>query len=610
MEAKKVNIFALLMVVVMCAVSIYIGVSRKDNTSVLNNEIVSIYKKLDTLDNKIDNNKGKSAYEVAVEEGFSGTEGEWLVSLKGTNGTNALASVSTRDIYQAYLEAENKTEAELSYKDFLVYYYSVVDKKDTKTATQLAYSTTVDICYSYTNYTYCVEQGTASNQTAYKIDSSNSGNKGGVAAGAGVIYQMLDTDSNDELDTAYIITNYHVAYLENYSNDSNYVVYYNETSQSYFLGTKVNDSDLKTGSQSSGLFGQTTTYNYFLASAITIPSIDDSISMHFLNGTNNEYYGIYLYGYQDENYKVNATFIGGSADNDIAVLKVERDNISSELASIFFDSGYYSQATIGDSIDLVGGEEVIAVGNPLIPNVSNGMTILQYEQAYVDALVLSSTSGVVSSISNYTLFESLLDSSETINMRLIRVDAAINSGNSGGGLYDLYGNLIGIVNSKMASSSIDNVGYAIPINVAKGVADQVISQCDGLTKTSTNTRIKTLKTTNLGFDIENGASKSKVVTNSTNQKEWLVSKNILVKNLTESSIAYTSGLRNDDVILEVAFGGKTYSCENFFNQDFELKDLLLNVDLSCDKITFKVSRMSSELNVTISLGSDCFAEIC
>ena len=107
-------------------------------------------------------------------------------------------------------------------------------------------------------------------------------------------------------------------------------------------------------------------------------------------------------------------------------------------------------------------------------------------------------------------------------MRLIRVDAAINSGNSGGGLYDLYGNLIGIVNAKRVSSSIDNVGYAIPINIASAIADQVIDQCDGDNKASANTRIKVLQTESLGFEVVNGASKSELITNSKEQKEWLV----------------------------------------------------------------------------------------
>jgi S1-C subfamily serine protease len=283
------------------------------------------------------------------------------------------------DIYNSYLDATNQTSADMDYDEFLIYYYSVVDKYDTKTATQLAYSTTVDICYSYSSLTYAIRVN--GDGTFTPLDSGSK--KGGASAGAGVIYQMFDTDSNSELDTAYIITNYHVAYIENYSNDPNYVVYA-ECVQG-FTGYSVN--------------------GYFLAEdykktddGINKLSEENGISKHFLIGTDDQYYGIYLYGYQEAEYKLNATFVGGSADNDIAVLKIERENISQELASIFFDSGYYNEVTVGDSTDLVGGEQVIAVGNPLIPTEKT-------EQGFIDALVLSSTTGVVSAISNTTAFD-------------------------------------------------------------------------------------------------------------------------------------------------------------------------------------------------------------
>jgi serine protease Do len=203
-----------------------------------------------------------------------------------------------------------------------------------------------------------------------------------------------------------------------------------------------------------------------------------------------------------------------------------------------------------------------------------------------------------------------LDSTKVIDMRLIRVDAAINSGNSGGGLYDMYGNLIGIVNSKMASSNIDNVGYAIPINVASAIADQVIYQCDGLYKTSLNSRVKVLKTENLGFDATNGISKSKVIINSNNQKEWLVTYNILVSDIKQNSLAYQAGIRDDDIITDIVFESMNHSSEMYFNQDFELDDLLLKVKPNTSSISFKVLRGRDEYTCTITLTSDCFTEIC
>ena len=594
MESKKNNIFAVLMVVIMFAVSIYIGVSKNGTISNLENNISEMQLELNKQSEKIEETAGLSAYEIAVEEGFEGTEGEWLLSLKGKDGENAIPTVSLVDIYNAYLEEVNKTSAEMSYEDFLIYYYSVVDKYDSKTATQLAYSTTVDICYSFTSQTYYIQ--TSGN--SFSVNESLSGKKGGVSAGAGVIYQMIDSDSNGELDTAYIITNYHVAYIENYSNDPNYVVYANYSSD--FFSGSVSVSE------------------YFLAEdykvkddGITKLSVDEAISKHFLIGTNDEYYGIYIYGYQDKEYKINATFVGGSADNDIAVLKIERDNISSEyLAEVFFDSGHYNEAVFGDSLDLVGGEEILAVGNPLIPNTQTGMNLEQYENAYIDALVLSSTTGVVSTISNEVVFTSLIDSTKQTKMRLIRVDAAINSGNSGGGLYDFYGKLVGIVNSKIASSSYDNVGYAIPVNIAIGIADQIIKQCEGDSPLSANTRIKRIETSNLGFDVVQGESKSKVVVNPDGQKEWKVSYNLLVKNVDLTSVAATSGLQNDDIITEISFDGGIFGAETYFNLDYELRDLLLKVNTTTPSITLKVSRLGVEHTIVINLTAECFTEIC
>lgn len=602
MGSKKFNVIAFIMMAVMCVVSVFACLTNKKDDTNISDDILAIYKKIE----KLEDNDGKSAYEIAQDNGFTGTESEWLDSLVGAPGENALSTITPYNIYEAYLDVINKTSSEFSYNDFLVYYYSVADKHDVKTATQMAYSTTVDICYSWTNYTYYMQETTIGGETAYVYSASNSGAKGGVSAGAGVIYQMIDSDDNGSLDTAYIITNYHVAYIENYTNDSNYSLYYNSSRDSYFLGSKFNEETLR--ETYSGYFS---TYKYYLKSDMDILTTDEGISKHFLSGGDTEdYYGIYLYGYQDKDYKLNATFVGGSADNDIAVLKVERENLTTEMAKVFFDSGNYAEVKVGDSSKLVGGEEIIAVGNPLIAKTSDGMTLSQYESAYLDALVLSSTSGVVSVVSDNGLFTSLLDSNQTINMRLIRVDAAINSGNSGGGLYDLYGNLVGIVNSKIASSSYDNVGFAIPINVAVNIAEQVINQCEGESKTSSNTRIKVLKVENLSFTVEKGSSKSSVVKDSNGNNEWNVSYNILVQNIDGDSLAFASGLRNDDIIKSVSFGGKTYDAETYFNLDYELEDLLLKVGLSETTIVFNVTRATGNAVVTITLNSNCFVEIC
>lgn len=603
MEAKKVNIFAFLMMIVMSVVSIYVCVGKKDSNTGLTDDILALHKQIEKLEDEVANNKGDSAYELAKNQGFTGNVNEWLDSLKGADGQDAELDISLDQIYAAYLTDTGKTQTEYTYYDFLLEIAS--GKYGTEVATKIAYSSTVDICYSYSGLIHYIQ---SSGTSFSPIETKTAG---GVSAGAGVIYQMFDSDSsdeNDELDTAYIITNYHVAYIENYSNDPNYVVYGDCTV------TGLNYSTLKYSY---------TVNEYFLANdytksetnTVTKLSIDEAISKHFLiGGDTNDYYGVYLCGYnKDIDYKLNATFVGGSADNDIAILKIERGNqTSTEMAEIFFDSGYYEPAAIGNSNDLVGGEDIIAVGNPLIANTSSGMTLEQYEQAYIDAMLLSPTNGIVSSVSDTIAMESLINANETVYMRLIRVSAAINSGNSGGGLYDLSGKLIGIVNSKIASSSYDNVGYAIPINVATGIADQIIHQCDGATKTSTNTRIKTLTTENLGFEIKKGISNSSATLDASgNNKNWNISYNVLVGTVTEDSLAYGggNGLVEGDIIKQVSFGGVSYSASEFFNMDYELKDLLLKVKLDCTQISFTVSRDGTEQTIAISLNSSCFVEI-
>ncbi len=123
-----------------------------------------------------------------------------------------------------------------------------------------------------------------------------------------------------------------------------------------------------------------------------------------------------------------AELVGGDADNDVALLKIEA---TSTLPT----------CQVGDSDQLQVGEMVAAIGNPL-GELTNTLTV-----GYISALDREiNTDGT------------------PINM--LQTDAAINSGNSGGPLFDMYGNVIGITTAKYASSSIEGLGFAIPINDA------------------------------------------------------------------------------------------------------------------------------------------------
>lgn len=570
MENKKFNVFALFMMIFMCAFSVFIGLRSNDGK---------------------DGTNGLSAYELAVRSGeFSGTELEYLESLSGKDGK----SVTVEDLYNAYLKLHNKTNAEYTFSQFISDYYkdSVLDSGESQTKRQISTSqalrSTVDICYSSFMNTNIIALASTNNSNYYQIATTNQ-TPISVSAGSGVIYQMSE-------DTAYIITNYHVVYVDNYSTDSSYKVFYNQDTESYFTGTY--DASKIERVTSGGFFGGST-YTVIEKQYIT----EAPLYTHFLDS-----YDVYLYGYQTEEYKLSASFVGGSANNDIAVLKIEKQ--ASKNNELIFN-GNYKAVDIGDSEELSIGEDVIAIGNPLLAdtskvNTSEYKTAEEYvqgiKQAYVEALCLTATDGVVSNISEYASFESLVNPGTAVDMRLIRVSSAINAGNSGGGLYDISGRLIGIVNGKLASDSYDNVGYAIPINIASRLAKQIIAQCENSKET---TRVKAITADKLGLKVK--TSKSGSTAPSFDGINWDNRNTVVVKSISATSKLYALGLRQDDTINSVTIGGKTYN----LYYDYSLDNLLLLVSVPETNVvvTFNIKNKSGSKDLELTLTSSDFAEI-
>ena len=128
-----------------------------------------------------------------------------------------------------------------------------------------------------------------------------------------------------------------------------------------------------------------------------------------------------------------AKLVGKDSRNDLAIIKIEAANLTA--------------AEIGDSDMLTVGEDVIAIGNPL------------------GELRGTATSGIISALRRPVTVEK-------VNMELIQTDAAISPGNSGGGLFNAGGKLIGIVNAKASGNNAEGLGFAIPINnVLKEIND-------------------------------------------------------------------------------------------------------------------------------------------
>ena len=168
------------------------------------------------------------------------------------------------------------------------------------------------------------------------------------------------------------------------------------------------------------------------------------------NGQISDDIKIYLYGQEYSDYAIPATYVGGSMNYDVAVLKVTNSELlrtSSAKEAVFADSDLITPL-----------ERAIAIGNP------NGEGI-------------AVTSGIISMTSEY--IDLSITSGTTTQYRVIRTDAAINSGNSGGGLFNAKGEVIGIVHARANVSYADNVGYAIPGNLAKAVVENILDNCDG-----------------------------------------------------------------------------------------------------------------------------------
>ncbi len=152
---------------------------------------------------------------------------------------------------------------------------------------------------------------------------------------------------------------------------------------------------------------------------------------HVVNGATNV--KVQLNG-SDTQY--DATVVGLDTASDIAVIKIEATGLT--------------PAVIGDSDKLAVGEEVIAVGNPL---GTLGGTV---------------TNGIISALNRQITVENN-------QMTLIQTNAAVSPGNSGGGLFNANGELVGIVNAKSDDSSAEGLGFAIPINSAVSIAQELIS---------------------------------------------------------------------------------------------------------------------------------------
>jgi serine protease Do len=204
-----------------------------------------------------------------------------------------------------------------------------------------------------------------------------------------------------------------------------------------------------------------------------------------------------------------AKIVGGDEDYDIAVLKIEATGLKA--------------VTFGDSSKLQVGEDIAAIGNPL------------------GELTFSMSEGIVSSVDRAINVDGT-------PFNMIQVSAAINPGNSGGPLFNTYGEVVGIVSAKYssyASTSVEGLGFAIPINDVIAMVEDIME----------NGRV-----TNRPYFAMTASS---VTANFAQQNGLAVSAGVLVNSVEENGAAAKAGLKAGDIIVKV--GDKAISSMSDLN---------------------------------------------
>ncbi|MBQ6333840.1 MAG: trypsin-like peptidase domain-containing protein [Erysipelotrichaceae bacterium] len=200
---------------------------------------------------------------------------------------------------------------------------------------------------------------------------------------------------------------------------------------------------------------------------------EDTITVKTYNGTT---YGAKVVGYDTK--------------TDLAVLKIEAKGLP--------------YASFADSSQLMLGQDVIAIGNPL-------------------GLGLSCSNGIVSALEKEIYINN-------VYMTVIQTNAAVNEGNSGGGLFDINGNLVGIVNAKksstMSTTSVEGMGYAIPANTVTRIINELITN---------------------GYVKDRATMGVKVATNSS----YYTTDGVLITEVIEGGSAQAAGLQANDIITAI-----------------------------------------------------------
>lgn len=237
---------------------------------------------------------------------------------------------------------------------------------------------------------------------------------------------------------------------------------------------------------------------------------------------------VYLYG---DTTGYEAKIIGTDSQTDLAVIKIDKDDLTA--------------AELGDSDSLQVGEFAMAIGNPL-------------------GMESSVSAGIISAVNRKV-------TSDNVTYTLVQTDAAINSGNSGGALVNSKGQVIGINTLKLAGSSIEGMGFAIPINSTKEISNQLIEY----------QKVKRPYIGITGRDLSEDLAKANNLP-----------VGIYVVNVEEFSSAEKAGIKAGDVITEI--NGTKVKTMNELNEE-------KNKHSIGETIAIKITRNNEEKTIELTL---------
>lgn len=348
----------------------------------------------------------------------------------------------------------------------------------------------------------------------------------------------LDNSSNTVLNDG--VLNSHLVSLSNYSDTAVFAaskilpsivgisITYDVTTSSYFSMFGFNQGTSKSEATASGSGIILSADGYIVTNNHVVDSKSESTYYDISEATSIK---VSLYG-DEQTY--DAKIVGKDSQTDLAVLKIEKTDLT--------------PAEFADSDSVKVGEFAMAVGNPL----DLGTTI---------------TCGVISAVNR-----KVEDSEKSTPYTCIQTDAAINSGNSGGALVNSQGQVIGINTLKVASTGVEGIGFAIPIN----------STTDIINELKTYSKVRRPYIGISGRDL-----------NEATAKKYNLVQGVYVVSVDDYSAAEKAELKIGDVIIEA--DGKKITTMNELNE-------IKNTHSIGDTMKLKIVRDGKEKEISLTLG--------